>query len=74
MLLFWAVVVGARMSISRWSSSHQSGDVLSLQSVFVAYNVDRLRRIAACRSWKLDLLRFRCRRCRRQVFRKSGGT
>ena len=32
------------MSISRWSSNHQNGDVLSLLSVFVAYIVDRLRR------------------------------
>jgi len=46
------------MSISRWSSNHQNGDVLSLLSVFVAYILDRLRRIAACSSWKLDLLRF----------------
>jgi len=39
----------------------------------VAYIVDRLRRMAACKSWKFDLLRFRCRRCLRQVLRKSGG-
>ena len=40
----------------------------------MAYIVDRLRRMAACKSWKFDLLRFRCRRCLRQVLRKSGGT
>ena len=43
------------MSISRWSSNHQNGDVLSLLLVFVAYIVDRLRRIAACSSWKLEI-------------------
>ena len=66
-LLFCAVVVGARISISKWSSSHQNGDVVSLVVESVAYIVDRLRRMAACKSWKFDLLRFRCRRCLRQV-------
>ena len=40
----------------------------------MAYIVDRLRRMAACKSWKFNLLRFRCRRCLCQVLRKSGGT
>ena len=55
-LLVCAVVVGARMSILRWVSNHQKGDVVSLLLGFVAYIVDRLRRIAACKSWKFDLL------------------
>ena len=61
-------------------SNHQNGDgdVVSILLVLVAYIVDRLRsRIAASNSnsnsWKLDLLRFQCRRCLHQVLRKSGG-
>jgi hypothetical protein len=55
------------MSISKWSSNHQKVDVLSLLTVFVAYIVDRLRRIAACKSWKIFCCAFDvkggCARC-----------
>lgn len=73
LLLFWAFVVGAKMSISRWMRSHQKGDVFSMLSLDSVYAVVRHRRIVACSVWNLALFRGRWRMCFLHVFLKSGG-
>ena len=71
---FCALVVGAKMSISRCRRSHQMGAVVVLSFDVVLYAVARHLSTAAWRVWNLALFRGRLRMCLRQVLRKSGGS
>ena len=64
-------VEGAKISMSRWSNSHQKGAEVALQ-VVVVYDVTMALMMDVCRLTNDALLRpfSKCR----QVVRKSGGS
>jgi hypothetical protein len=70
---FCVRVVGAKISISRWISSHQNIGVASASLCDEVYAEVSPRRMAACNLMNLALFRCLLRRCRLHVFRKSGG-
>ena len=71
---FCALVVGAKMSISKCKRSHQKGDVVWFALGVMVYAVARHLSTAAWRVWNLALFRGRWWMCFRHVLRKSGGS